>query len=322
MPSSIFSGAIPALMTPCNSERQPDFDALVRKGESLLAAGMSALVYCGSMGDWPLLTDAQRQEGVARLVAAGLPVIVGTGALNSSQAQAHAAHAQRIGAQGLMLIPRVLSRGTSVAAQRAHFAALLAAAPDLPAVIYNSPYYGFSTDAELFFALRREHPNLVGFKEFSGAEPMSAAAEHITCQSPELSLLVGVDTCVYHGMVNCLADGAITGIGNVLPEEVLQLVHLCRIAATGNNTARVRAQELDAALAVLSSFDAGPDLVLYYKHLLTVLGEPEYELNFLPSDSLSASQRRFAEGQLRLFQSWHSDWSAQPEVQVLLAAEA
>ena len=27
---------------------------------------MSAVVYCGSMGDWPLLTEAQRQEGVAR----------------------------------------------------------------------------------------------------------------------------------------------------------------------------------------------------------------------------------------------------------------
>ena len=35
------------------------------------------------MGDWPLLTDAERQEGVARLVAAGIPTIVGTGAVNS-----------------------------------------------------------------------------------------------------------------------------------------------------------------------------------------------------------------------------------------------
>jgi hypothetical protein len=32
---------------------------------------MSAVVYCGSMGDWPLLTDAQRMEGVERLVKAG-----------------------------------------------------------------------------------------------------------------------------------------------------------------------------------------------------------------------------------------------------------
>ncbi len=35
-------------------------------------------------------------------------------------------------------------------------------------MIYNSPYYGFETKADLFFDLRREFPNLVGFKEFGG----------------------------------------------------------------------------------------------------------------------------------------------------------
>ncbi len=34
------------------------------------------------MGDWPLLSDAQRQEGVRRFGEAGVPVIVGTGAQN------------------------------------------------------------------------------------------------------------------------------------------------------------------------------------------------------------------------------------------------
>ena len=103
---------------------------------------MSAVVYCGSMGDWPLLTDEQRMEGVERLVKAGIPTIVGTGAINTASAVAHAEHAQGVGAQGLMVIPRVLSRGSVISAQRAHFEAILSAAPDLPAVIYNSPYTG------------------------------------------------------------------------------------------------------------------------------------------------------------------------------------
>jgi len=77
MNPQIFSGCIPALLTPCRPDRTPDFDALVKKGTELIAAGMSAVVYCGSMGDWPLLTDAQRMEGVERLVKAGIPVIVG-----------------------------------------------------------------------------------------------------------------------------------------------------------------------------------------------------------------------------------------------------
>ncbi|SHL42367.1 dihydrodipicolinate synthase family protein [Phytopseudomonas punonensis] len=311
MSSNIFNGTIPALMTPCTPERKPDFDALVRKAKELIQAGMSAVVYCGSMGDWPLLTEAQRQEGVARLVAAGIPTIVGTGAVNSREAVSHAAHAAKVGAHGLMVIPRVLSRGASPAAQEAHFAAILEAAPELPAVIYNSPYYGFATRAELFFKLRRQYPNLIGFKEFGGAADMRYAAEHITSQDKDVILMAGVDTQVVHGFVNCGATGAITGIGNALPHEVLQLVELSKQAAKGDAVARRRALELSEALNVLSSFDEGTDLVLYYKHLMVLGGDPEYALHFYETDALSDAQRNYAETQYQLFRQWYANWSAE-----------
>lgn len=312
MSSNIFSGCIPALMTPCTAARKPDFDLLVAKASELMGAGMSAVVYCGSMGDWPLLTDEERMEGVERLVNAGIPVIAGTGAVNSAQAVAHAAHAQKVGAAGLMVIPRVLSRGSSPSAQHAHFSAILKAAPDLPAVIYNSPYYGFATRADLFFALRAEHPNLVGFKEFGGAADLTYAAQHITSGNPDVTLMIGVDTTVYHGFVNCGATGAITGIGNVLPREVLHLCALSRAAAAGDTEARQRALELSEALGVLSSFDEGPDLVLYYKYLLTLKGDAAYELHFNADDALSPSQRNYAQQQLALFDTWYAGWSKQP----------
>jgi dihydrodipicolinate synthase/N-acetylneuraminate lyase len=313
MSKNIFSGCIPALMTPCTADRRPDFDALVRSGQELIAAGMSAVVYCGSMGDWPLLTDADRMQGVARLVAAGVPTIVGTGAVNSKLAAAHAAHAAEVGAQGLMVIPRVLSRGSSSAAQKAHFKAVLAAAPDLPAVIYNSPYYGFATRAELFFALRAEHANLVGFKEFGGADDLRYAAENITGHDDSVTLMIGVDTTVFHGFVNCGAAGAITGIGNALPREVLHLVALCQRAAAGDVGARQRAKELETALGVLSSFDEGPDLVLYYKHLMVLNGDSAYGLHFNESDALTESQRSYVETQYTLFKTWYADWALQPD---------
>ena len=312
MPAPIFSGAIPALMTPCKADRSPDFDALVAKGKQLVAAGMSAVVYCGSMGDWPLLTDAQRMEGVERLVGAGLRVIVGTGAVNTASAVAHAAHAAKVGAHGLMVIPRVLSRGSSIPAQKAHFKAILAAAPDLPAVIYNSPYYGFMTRADLFFDLRADHPNLIGFKEFGGPEPMSYAAEYITSRDDDVTLMVGVDTAVVHGFVNCGATGAITGIGNVLPVEVLNLVRLSQAAAKGDALARQRALELESALAVLSKFDEGADLVLFFKYLMELNGDAEYALHFNETDALSDSQKGFAAAQLALFRTWYADWSKLP----------
>lgn len=312
MKAQIFSGVIPALMTPCKEDRSPEVSSLVRKAKSLIAQGMSAVVYCGSMGDWPLLSDAQRMAGVEALVAAGVPVIVGTGAINTASAVAHAAHAQKVGAQGLMVIPRVLSRGSSATAQRAHFKAILSAAPDLPAVIYNSLYYGFATRADLFFALRAEHPNLVGFKEFGGASDLRFAAENITSRDDDVSLMIGVDTAVFHGFVNCGATGAITGIGNVLPSEVIHLCNLSQAAARGEVEARQRAQELEAALAVLSSFDEGPDLVLYFKHMMTLKGEQEYALHFNETDALTESQRGYVEAQFKLFNAWYAEWSRLP----------
>ncbi|TWU05866.1 dihydrodipicolinate synthase family protein [Stieleria varia] len=306
--SSVFRGCIPALMTPCDAQGTPNWDALVDKAQRLMSAGMSGVVYCGSMGDWPLLTDEQRQVGVKRLVDAGIPVVVGTGAQNSMIAAAHAAHAEEVGAAGLMVIPRVLSRGTSPAAQYDHFASVLSSAPTLPSVIYNSPYYGFETKADLFFQLREKFDNLVGFKEFGGAQSLRYAGEHITHQSDSIVLMAGVDTQVFHGFVHCGAAGAITGIGNCLPVEVLTLIALCRRAATGDCEARRLAWELDRALHVLSTFDEGPDLVLYYKYILVLLGETEYEHHFIATDRLSDSQRGYVTAQLKLFQDWWQQW--------------
>ncbi len=311
MASNVFSGTMPALMTPCKADRTPDFDALVRKGKELVDAGMSAVVYCGSMGDWPLLTDEQRMEGTERLIEAGLPVVVGTGAINTKSAVALAAHAQSAGAVGLMVIPRILSRGSSATAQKNHFTAILTAAPDVPAIIYNSPYYGFATRADLFFALRAERKNLIGFKEFGGRDDLRYAAENITSQDDQVTLMVGVDTEVYHGFVNCGATGSITGIGTALPKEALLLAALSQKAASGHAEARQRAQELTEAIHVLSSFDEGPDLVLYYKHLLVLNGEDEYRLHFNETDELTDAQRNYCEQQYALFRNWFADWSKQ-----------
>ncbi len=72
MQAQIFTGVVPALMTPCRQDLTPDFDAMVRKGKEFIEFGMSSVVYCGSMGDWPLLTDEQRKASVALLRRASL----------------------------------------------------------------------------------------------------------------------------------------------------------------------------------------------------------------------------------------------------------
>ena len=305
---SVFAGCLPALMTPCAAGGKPDFGALAEKGVELVAAGMRGVVYCGSVGEWPLLSDEQRREGVEALVAEDVPVVVGTGAQNTARAAALARHARETGAAGLMIIPRVLSRATSAAAQRAHFAAVLRAGGELPAVIYNSPYYGFETRAELFFDLAREFDSLVGFKEFGGAASLDYAAEHITSGRDDLELVVGVDTQVVHGIVRCGASGVITGIGNVFPAAVLRLIALCEKAAHGDEDALHRAMALEEALSVLATFDEGPDLVLYFKRMMVLEGNPEYAHALNPDDELSSSQRAFVDWHWARFRRWWDAW--------------
>ena len=120
--------------------------------------------------------------------------------------------------------------------------------------------------------------------------------------------MVGVDTQVFHGFLRCGAVGAITGIGNCLPKEVLHLVALCQRAVQGDADAKRFAKELDEALMVLSTFDEGPDLVLYYKYLLTLLGDNDFEFHLNESDALTDSQRSYAQSQLSQFQAWWQDW--------------
>ncbi|MDE0227108.1 MAG: dihydrodipicolinate synthase family protein [Gammaproteobacteria bacterium] len=307
-PESVFAGCIPALMTPCDAGGKPDFDALAEKGAELVGGGMRGVVYCGSMGEWPLLSDGQRRKGVEALAEMNVPVVVGTGAQNSARAAALASHAREVGAAGLMIIPRVLSRATSAAAQRAHLAAVLRAGGGLPAVIYNSPYYGFETKAELFFDLAREFDNLVGFKEFGGRASLDYAAEHITSGRPDLKLVVGVDTQVVHGIVRCGASGVITGIGNVFPAAVLRLVELCEKARDGDEDALRSARDLDEALGALARFDEGPDLVLYFKRLMVLEGNPEYANALNPDDRLSGSQRGYVDTHWARFRRWWDAW--------------
>ncbi len=60
---------------------------------------------------------------------------------------------------------------------------------------------------------------------------------------------------------------------------------------------------------MLSSFDEGTDLVLFYKYPMVLEGNPEYELHICETDALSVSQRHYVEAQLKLFKIWYRNWS-------------
>ena len=52
------------------------------------------------------------------------------------------------------------------------------------------------------------------------------------------------------------------------------------------------ATELNDAMSVLSTFDEGPDLVLYYKELMSLEGRVGYDSHFNASDALSRVKKR------------------------------
>ena len=83
---------------------------------------------------------------------------------------------------------------------------------------------------------------------------------------------------------------------------------LCRMATHGDPQARAYAMALEEALGVISSYDEGPDLVLYYKYLMALEGHEGYENHFNPTDTLTPSQQSQAHAQWKMFKAWWSRW--------------
>jgi 4-hydroxy-tetrahydrodipicolinate synthase len=99
-------------------------------------------------------------------------------------------------------------------------------------------------------------------------------------------------------------------VGNVFPSEVMYLWRLLQLAqGEGDAEAWRLAEELDRRLLPMSDYDADPRLVLYYKHLLSLLDESGYEHQRPTGATLSSSEKAEAEAQLKLFQLWWKSWS-------------
>jgi len=104
-----FHGVLPALITPFTKDgAQVDADALARNVERLIRGGVAGLVPGGSTGEFTTLThDERRQlaETTIEVAAGRVPVVVGTGALSTSETVELSVHAERSGAAAVMIVP-------------------------------------------------------------------------------------------------------------------------------------------------------------------------------------------------------------------------
>jgi len=136
----MFSGSIPALVTPFADDGQFDEAAYRALIDWQIAKGSSALVPCGTTGEAATLTAEEHFHivGVCVEQAAGrVPVIAGAGSNDTVVAAANIARAKQAGADAALMVPPYYNRPSQEGIYQ-HFARLAESA-ELPIVLYNVP---------------------------------------------------------------------------------------------------------------------------------------------------------------------------------------
>lgn len=203
----MFSGSIPALVTPFDADGRFVESAYRDLIEWQIAEGSSALVPCGTTGEAATLTKDEQFAIVKVCVdqARGrVPVIAGAGSNDTRVAAANIAAAKEAGADAALMVPPYYNRPSQEGIYR-HFAALAPTAA-LPIVLYNVPARTV-TDIlpETLIRIVSEYPEVfVAVKDASGV--LQRVSQHRTALGDGFCQLSGNDDLA-------LAYNAVGGVG-------------------------------------------------------------------------------------------------------------
>lgn len=159
----MFTGLSAFPLTPLDEDTldERSFTGLI---ERLFAARVDSITALGSTGSYAYLTQAERAR-VARLAvehAAGIPVIVGVGALRTSQVLANISYAEEAGAAGVLLAPMTYQPLT--ADDVFELFRTVTEYTELPVIVYDNPgttHFSFTTD---LYARIAQLPGIVSIK--------------------------------------------------------------------------------------------------------------------------------------------------------------
>ena len=160
------SGSITALATPFTVAGDLDLDGWRRLLQQQLDGGTQGLVVAGSTGEAAALTDAEYDlllKSAVEKVAGRIPVLAGTGQMNTAKTIGQTRRAADLGANLALVVTPPYVRPTQ-AGLIAHYLAV-ADQGGLPLVLYNVPG---RTGCDLLPETVAElvsHPNIVGIKE-------------------------------------------------------------------------------------------------------------------------------------------------------------
>jgi len=230
-----FTGVGTAVVTPFTKSGELDEAAVRRLGRRQIDAGVHFLCPCGTTGENPTLTDAERLRSVEILVdeAKGtVPILAGAGGYDTKEVIHTAREMARRGAAGFLSVTPYYNKPTQEGLYR-HYRAF-AESTSLPIVVYNVPgRTGVNVEVATLARLAAI-PNIVGVKEASGN--VSQMCEVCRAVPPDFIVLSGDDALTLPLMA-VGGHGIISVASNEIPGEMVKMVE----AAERNDFAAARA---------------------------------------------------------------------------------
>ncbi|QRM54810.1 4-hydroxy-tetrahydrodipicolinate synthase [Sinorhizobium sp. BG8] len=205
----MFKGSIPALVTPFTESGAVDETAFAAHVEWQITEGSHGVVPVGTTGESPTLSHAEHKRVVElciEVAARRVPVIAGAGSNNTKEAIELAQHAEKAGAEAILVVTPYYNKPTQKGLF-AHFSAI-AESVKLPIVIYNIPGRSvIDMTPETMGALSKAHSNIMGVKDATGkiervSEQRIACGKDFVQLSGEDASALGFNA---HGGVGCIS---------------------------------------------------------------------------------------------------------------------
>jgi 4-hydroxy-tetrahydrodipicolinate synthase len=220
-----WAGVFPAITTPFGADGEVDEPLLGDHVQWLVDAGCRGVVALGSLGEGATLLADEKIRVLQACRAAlgrGTPLIAGVSGLSTEECVALARAAERVGCDGLMVLPPYVYRGDWRETE-AHFSAVLSATP-LSCMLYNNPIaYGTDLSAADVAVLADRHSNVHAVKESSGDARRVTALRALL--GDRLGLFAGLDDMIVEAAAMG-ARGWVAGLVNAFPAESVRLLDL------------------------------------------------------------------------------------------------
>ncbi|MGP9819979.1 4-hydroxy-tetrahydrodipicolinate synthase [Salinarimonas sp. NSM] len=200
-------GSIPAMVTPFK-DGALDEEALRSHVEWQIENGSSGLVPVGTTGESPTLSHDEHKRVVEITVAQAkgrVPVIAGAGSNSTAEAIDFARHAERAGADVLLVVTPYYNKPTQEGLYQ-HFKAIDAAV-GIPILIYNIPGRSVIDMSVETMARLYELPNIAGVKDATAS--MVRVSQQRAVLGPDFVQLSGEDSTALgfnaHGGHGCIS---------------------------------------------------------------------------------------------------------------------